>query len=103
MKILILQEQPGAYMTYLNSLLCPLLPSGQFATMFYGVIDFKNNNLAYTSAAAPYPIIFRHNSQLCKVLDKGSPAAWGQRRQNIQYAPKSLLRKVICCFYIVMR
>lgn len=58
-------DQPGAYLTYLNAILAPLLPTGQFATMFYAVIDFEKNELAYASAAAPYPILF---------VDKGSSA-----------------------------
>ncbi len=49
---------PGAYLTYINAILAPMLPVGQFATMFYGVINRKKNLLTYASAAAPSPILF---------------------------------------------
>lgn len=51
-------ESPSAYLTHLNATLKPLLPPGQFATMFYGVINTKSNTLAYASAASPSPILF---------------------------------------------
>lgn len=54
---------PGEYLTELNSVLAPLLPVGQFATMFYGVVDSRRNTLSYASAAAPAPIVFKAGGQ----------------------------------------
>jgi sigma-B regulation protein RsbU (phosphoserine phosphatase) len=59
---------PSAYMTHLNAVLKPLLPSGQFATMFYGVVNTKKNTLSYAAAAAPTPILFRQNGSY-EILD----------------------------------
>ena len=36
----------------------PLLPAGQYATMFYGVIDLAEDRLTYASAATPSPLVF---------------------------------------------
>lgn len=58
-----LAHQPGAYLTQLNVILTPLLPTEQFATMFYGVIDIQQNSLSYATAAAPPPIMFSQNGQ----------------------------------------
>lgn len=49
---------PGAYLSHLNAILAPMLPTGQFATMFYGIINNKRNTLSYASAAAPPPMLF---------------------------------------------
>jgi len=50
-------DNPAAYMTVLNKKLHALIPRGQFATMFYGVIDSKNNTLTYSAAASTSPVI----------------------------------------------
>lgn len=60
---------PSAYLTHLNAILTPLLPTGQFATMFYGVIDTKKKTLSYASAAAPSPILFRQKGKEYQVLE----------------------------------
>ena len=52
---------PGIYMTSLNRDLATLLPAEQFATMFYGVIDLKNDILSYSVAASTSPIVFHDN------------------------------------------
>ena len=54
-----LGHTPSAYMTNLNALLAQLIPVGQFATMFYGVVNTVSNTLSYVSAAAPAPVLFR--------------------------------------------
>ena len=50
-------DNPAAFLEQLNVRLSPLLPTGQYATAFYGVIDLKNNLLRYSSAATPSPLI----------------------------------------------
>ncbi|MEZ5691675.1 MAG: fused response regulator/phosphatase [Rickettsiales bacterium] len=60
---------PSAYLTHINAILSPLLPSGQFATMFYGIIDKKNNKLSYASAASPSAILFNKNKGSYELLE----------------------------------
>ncbi len=62
-------RSPSAYLTYLNSILALLLPMGQFATMFYGVINSRRNSLSYASAASPPPILFNKQASSHKLLD----------------------------------
>ena len=53
-----LEHNPAAYLQGINARLSPLLPSGQYATMFYGVIDQSKDQLVYTGAATPSPLVF---------------------------------------------
>lgn len=48
---------PAAFLENLNVRLSPLLPSGQYATVFYGVINPANNLLRYSCAATPNPLM----------------------------------------------
>lgn len=61
---------PGVYLTHLNAIIAPLLPTGQFATMFYGIINSRKNTFSYASAAAPPPVLFYQNSDV-KLLEVG--------------------------------
>ncbi len=54
---------PGAYLTHINAHLSNLLAPGQFATMFYGIINTKRNTLSYASAAVPELLLFRNDGQ----------------------------------------
>jgi serine phosphatase RsbU (regulator of sigma subunit) len=53
-----LEHNPAAYLQGINARLSPLLPSGQYATMFYGVIDLAKDLLTYAGAATPSPLVF---------------------------------------------
>jgi sigma-B regulation protein RsbU (phosphoserine phosphatase) len=44
---------PAALLGNINQFLCNVLPTGQFATMFCAIMDFRNHSLEYASAAAP--------------------------------------------------
>jgi len=48
---------PAEYLTALNVKLTTLIPRGQFATMFYGIIDTKKDQLTYCAAASTSPIV----------------------------------------------
>ncbi len=50
-------DDPAQYLAMLNNELKSLLQIGQFATMFYGVIDTQNDTLTYSAAAAPPPVV----------------------------------------------
>lgn len=62
-------KAPGAYLSHLNAILAPLLPTGQFCTMFYGVINSKKNSFAYASAAAPQPLLFTAGGAKYQMLE----------------------------------
>ena len=44
---------PAGLLTDLNRLLCDVLPTGQYATMFCAILDFAAGRVEYASAAAP--------------------------------------------------
>lgn len=48
---------PAKFLTELNAVLAPSFPLGQFATMFYAVIDYKTGDMTYAGAGAPRPIV----------------------------------------------
>jgi sigma-B regulation protein RsbU (phosphoserine phosphatase) len=47
---------PAAFLGTVNRRLCPLLPSGQYATMLAGVIDREHDRFLYASAGATRPM-----------------------------------------------
>jgi len=53
-----LEHNPAEYLQSINARLSPLLPAGQYATMFYGVIDLSRDMLTYAGAATPSPLVF---------------------------------------------
>jgi sigma-B regulation protein RsbU (phosphoserine phosphatase) len=67
-------DNPDEVMKWLNDKLIKLFPVFQFATMFYGVIDFNNNELNYSTSSTTSPIIFKNNCSEYKIIDgKGFP------------------------------
>ena len=48
---------PASFLEHLNKRLAPLLPPGQYATMFYGIMDLSRDMLVYASAATPSPLL----------------------------------------------
>lgn len=50
-------SDPAAYLTALNKFLRPEIRRGQFATMFYGILDCAANELIYAGAGTPGPVI----------------------------------------------
>ena len=61
--------KPGEYLAEMNERLIQLLPRGQFATMFYGIIDTARNELRYASAGAPHPIVLHAKGHVSQTLD----------------------------------
>lgn len=62
-------KNPGHYLTELNNRLTQLLTVGQFATMFYGVIDVRKNVLFYATAASPSPFLISQRKGSSVVID----------------------------------
>jgi sigma-B regulation protein RsbU (phosphoserine phosphatase) len=50
-------EEPDEWLAQINGFLCGVLPVGQYATMFCGVVDFASGVLQYAAASAPAPIV----------------------------------------------
>jgi len=50
-------RDPAEWLTQLNGTLKDVLPTGQFATAFYCVLDKRSNVLSYAGAGAPNPIV----------------------------------------------
>ena len=48
-----LRHRPGDFVVAVNRRLCDLLTVGQFATLFYAVVDFEADALVYAAAASP--------------------------------------------------
>ena len=49
--------EPAEWLTQLNGALKDVLPTGQFATAFYCVLDRRTNVLTFAGAGAPNPIL----------------------------------------------
>jgi sigma-B regulation protein RsbU (phosphoserine phosphatase) len=65
---------PASFLEHLNMRLAPLLPPGQYATMFYGIMDLSRDQLIYASAATPSPLLFLPGEEQPLVGDgKGYP------------------------------
>ena len=50
------RRHPGEYLSLLGARLAELLPTGQYATAFYGVVDVAADMLRYAAAATPAPL-----------------------------------------------
>ncbi len=66
-------ERPDLVMQALNVRLSGVLPTGSFATLFYGVIDTARNRLDYTAAGAPSPELAMPDGSLVEVDTSGVP------------------------------
>lgn len=67
------REDPAEFLTMLNSALQPAFPLGQFATMFYCVIDFKTGDMTYAGAGAPRPMVLETNGGVRLLDSSGLP------------------------------
>lgn len=90
-------KNPGEYLTVLNKVLIKLLSVGQFATMFYGVIDTEANTIRYATAACPMPLVFRKdgNEPVEFVSGKGFPLGVTEdaiyETKEITFGPNDLI------------
>lgn len=48
---------PSQWLTQLNGALKDVLPTGQFATAFFGVLDLRTDTLTYAAAGSPNPVL----------------------------------------------
>jgi sigma-B regulation protein RsbU (phosphoserine phosphatase) len=66
-------SQPGAYLAEINEKLLLHALKGQFATMFYGIMDIAGNQLLYAAAGSPHPILLRANGNVEILNTSGMP------------------------------
>lgn len=66
---------PSYLLNIINRRLFDILPVELFATVFYGVVDKEKNELAYTLAGSPSPLILRACGKVELVKGKGLPLA----------------------------
>jgi len=64
-----LSARPGEYLSDLNDRLLKLLLRGQFATMFYGIVDSQSSRLFYACACNPHPLILRRKTGKVEMID----------------------------------
>ena len=53
------RKDPASFLAVLNETLAGVLPSGQYATFFYAVIDTLRETLTWSGAGAPFPLLLR--------------------------------------------
>lgn len=68
-----LRHDPASFLASLNTALQPSFPLGQFATMFYGVLDYKTGELTYAGAGAPRPLVIGKGGQIRLLDSSGMP------------------------------
>lgn len=90
-----LAARPGEYMSRLNDKLLHLLLRGQFATMFYGIVDTQSSQLFYACACSPHPVILRKSTGKAELIDgSGPPLGIGMhlyQTQTINFATGDIL------------
>lgn len=57
---------PGGALTVVNNVLVQHVPTDQFATAFYGILNLKSNRLVYSSAGHNPPMLFKSSSGVVK-------------------------------------
>ena len=69
-----LLQEPARFLTALNVRLCEYLAPGQFATMFYGIVDLNISRMIYAAAGSPPPIVrYGTNLPLISLDSSGVP------------------------------
>lgn len=68
-----LRHNPAIFLDSLNRALQPTFPLGQFATMFYGVLNVRTGDLQYAGAGAPRPVVVSKNGETRLLDSSGTP------------------------------
>lgn len=64
---------PNIFLRNLNNRMVGLFPTGQFTTMFYGIIDLEKSVIKYSSAASPGGILIRSNGDVSILRENSFP------------------------------
>ncbi|WP_417449709.1 ATP-binding SpoIIE family protein phosphatase [Kordiimonas sp.] len=67
------RENPADFLGLLNTALQPAFPLGQFATMFYAVLNFRSGELVYAGAGAPRPFVLSAGGDIRLLDSSGTP------------------------------
>ena len=95
------KNDPAAFLTDLNRVLQPSFPLGQFATMFYGVLDCNTNELTYAGAGAPRPMIVSGTD--VRLLDSsGYPVGIAKKPEYVNLTDKLLPGESLFCYSDVL-
>ncbi len=92
-----LRGDPAAFLSALNQELTEVFPTGQYGTMFYGVIDFSEQKITYVGAASPKPFIIGHDRRTdIRTIDtSGIPVGitnWPDyENQDVDFHPSEVL------------
>ncbi|CAA7617767.1 Stage II sporulation E [Magnetospirillum sp. LM-5] len=68
-----LASDPAELLTALNVAMKPLLPTGQYATVFYGIIDCAANELRWAAGGWPPPLHFSGDAPPVALDTRGLP------------------------------
>jgi len=66
-------DSPSLFVKNINHKLCKLLPTGQFITFFYMIIDTVNREISCVPAGAPNPIRLMENKEFDFLDSAGMP------------------------------
>jgi sigma-B regulation protein RsbU (phosphoserine phosphatase) len=66
-------ERPDLVLQALNVRMSGVLPTGNFATMFYGVLDLAENRLSYAAAGATAPMLILPDGGVRAIDSSGLP------------------------------
>ena len=64
------ERSPAEMMSLLNRRMFEHLPTDQYATMFYGVVDAERGRLTYSSSGHPPPLIYRRDGSEVRHLPR---------------------------------
>ncbi|HMA50499.1 MAG TPA: SpoIIE family protein phosphatase, partial [Magnetospirillaceae bacterium] len=64
---------PAATLSRFNKMLVSLLPRGQYATIFLGVVDTAAGTLTWSAGGAPPPFMLDRKGRLTKLDSRGKP------------------------------
>jgi len=67
------QQYPNLYIERISKKLNNIITTGQYATVFYGVVDIENNSLEYVLTGAPSPIIVSSDGETRVLPGAGIP------------------------------
>jgi len=92
---------PALFMTELNSVLTPAFPLGQFATMFYAVINYKTGHMTYAGGGAPKPMVIGPNG--VRLLDStGIPVGIVNKPDYVNIEDKLEPNESLFCYSDVL-
>jgi len=80
-----LAHAPAEMLARLDVGLAPLLPRGQYASIFYGVIDLWQDSLTWAAAGTPPPLFLPHGEAPEPLENKGIPLGILPKCERHQY------------------